>query len=352
MQGSDGVVTGLDTVPLNNFAHILEVVEEFGYDHSEFLDRAGIARDLESLDSGDLPGETYYHFLSHLLGKIDIPAFGVRVGQKFSLIDYGVLGYACISSPTLRQSMQTFFRFQQIVGSNPSFSEALREEGEVASIEIQSSNSDERLARFDVEEAIGQWSIGAGELSSHDGTIYTRINLKFDEPGYAQDMQALLGCPVYYGQPRNEMLFPAQLLNQPIKMANELTTQLCKQQCDTILQGLTRQRGLVEQVRKLIINQPGCVPTPEDIATQLNISYRTLRRRLSNEGTSFKNIHHEVRMKMAAEYMRQTELTTQEIAFLLGYSEAPNFHRAFKLWYGMTPGDYRLSVVVEPQTPE
>ena len=84
---------------------------------------------------------------------------------------------------------------------------------------------------------------------------------------------------------------------------------------------------------------------PEDIANQLNMSYRTLRRRLSAEGLSFKQIHKEVVMGLATAYLRQTDLSTQEIAFLVGYSEVANFHRAFKTWFKQTPGAYRQSSI-------
>jgi AraC-like DNA-binding protein len=124
-------------------------------------------------------------------------------------------------------------------------------------------------------------------------------------------------------------------------MANEVMAQLCEQQCESLLASLTREHGLVEQVRRLIINRPGRVPTPDSIAQDLNMSYRTLRRKLSQQGTSFKAILGEVRMGLAGEYMKNTNLSTQEIAYLLGYSEASNFHRAFKLWFDQTPGEYR-----------
>ncbi|MDA7585882.1 AraC family transcriptional regulator [Luminiphilus sp.] len=349
----DGVVTRLDTLPLNHVSHVLEVVEEFGYDLQPILSGAGVGDGIEahlnaSELSSDLPGEVYYHILDHILKVVNIPSFGVRVGQKFSLVDYGVLGYACLSSSNFRQLLQTFFRFQKIVGSNATFSEALREKGDRAVIEIRSSSTEDHLARFDVEEAIGQWIVATQDMARDKQGVYTRINLSFSRPEYADDMQRLLGCPIFFDQPCNEMVFPADFLDHPLLMANELTSRLCEQQCDAILEGLNQQQGLVDQVRKLIINLPGTVPTPEEIAGHLNVSYRTLRRRLSDEGTSFKEIHNEVRMGMASEYLRQTDLTTQEITYLLGYSEASNFHRAFKAWHGKTPGDYRLAEAVSP----
>lgn len=339
----DGLVTRLDTLPLNHVSHVVAVANEFGYDLTRVLSEVGIGNGLPFQDSTDLPTEVYYQLLERILELIDIPSFGVRVGQKFSLSDYGVLGYACISSPNLRHLLQTFFRFQQIVGSDTTFREALRVEGDQAMIEIHSSSAKEQIARFDVEEAVGQWSVAAEAFFHGKDAMYTRVNLSFGRPVYAGEMEALLNCPVYYKQARNEMVFPAELLDEPILMANELIAQMCEQQCNTILQSLTQQEGLVDQVRKLIIKLPGQVPTPEEIAAQLNMSYRSLRRRLSEEGTSFKEIHNEVRMGMASEYMRQTDLTTQEITYLLGYSESSNFHRAFKAWFGKTPGEYRLA---------
>lgn len=334
----DGVVTRLNALPQNHMAHVLGVAKEYGYDLVPILRQAGLG---DALDSRDLSGDIYHLAMEKILNLVEIPAFGVRVGQKFSLVDYGVLGYASISSPTLRHLLETFFRFQQIVGSSATFWEALRVEDNKAMIEVHSTCITDQLVHFDVEEAIGQWTTASKEFFRETGTMFTRINLAYARPDYAHDMESLLGCPVYYGKERNEMVFPATRLDEPIAMANELTAQLCEQQCNTILRNLTMQQGLVDQVRKLIINTPGRVPLPEDIAAQLHMSYRTLRRKLQEEGTSFKEIHNEVRMGMAAEYMRQTDLTTQEISVLLGYSEASNFHRAFRAWHEKTPGEYR-----------
>jgi len=336
----DGLVTDLGSLPLNHVSHIVAVADEFGYDLGNTLTAAGIGVGLRFEDSTDLPSDIYYQLLDDVLKIVDIPAFGVRVGKRFSLIDYGVLGYACLTSPTLKHLLQTFFRFQQIVGSDATFSEALRIDGDQAMIEIISSRMNAGTVEFDIEGALGQWVGAAEEFLNGERLMFTRINLTRSKPDYADAMQALLKCPVYFNQARNEMIFPAALLDEPIVMANGLTAQLCEQQCRTILQGLTEQKGLVDQVRTLIIKHPGQVLSPEDIAAALNISYRSLRRHLSDEGTSFKQIHNEVRMGMAAEYMRQSDLTIQEIAYILGYSESSNFHRAFKSWFGVTPGQY------------
>jgi AraC-like DNA-binding protein len=69
-----------------------------------------------------------------------------------------------------------------------------------------------------------------------------------------------------------------------------------------------------------------------------------MRRRLSELGTSYQRILDDVRRELAIEYLRTTNLTVQEIAELLGYSEVTNFRRAFMRWVEMSPYQYRKQI--------
>jgi AraC-like DNA-binding protein len=78
-----------------------------------------------------------------------------------------------------------------------------------------------------------------------------------------------------------------------------------------------------------------------DVAATLNMSERTLFRRLSEQGLSFKRVLLELRVKLAREYLADARLSQSEIALLLGYSEQSAFHRAFKREVGLTPRQYQ-----------
>ena len=84
-------------------------------------------------------------------------------------------------------------------------------------------------------------------------------------------------------------------------------------------------------------------PTQADIASTLGMSLRNLQRKLSEQGTSFKDILEQTRRKLALEYIEQRHLTLGEIAYLVGFSSAANFNRAFKRWTGVSPGEFRVS---------
>ena len=97
--------------------------------------------------------------------------------------------------------------------------------------------------------------------------------------------------------------------------------------------------GLADYV-ELALQQEG-VPTLEQVAKRLATSERTLRRRLEEGGTSFRNLLDETRAELARSYVRDRRLPLTEVAFLLGFSEPSAFHRAFKRWTDTTPSAWR-----------
>ena len=90
---------------------------------------------------------------------------------------------------------------------------------------------------------------------------------------------------------------------------------------------------------------PGGQCSIEDVAERLGLSRRTLQRKLSEENTTFQKQLNSTREMLAIHYLRNTEMTTNDIAFLLGYQEINSFLRAFTVWTGKTVSDYRKNLV-------
>ena len=78
----------------------------------------------------------------------------------------------------------------------------------------------------------------------------------------------------------------------------------------------------------------------DEVAARLGFSRHTIYRRLQEEGTSFRTLLEETRKSLADHYLRRAGYTVNDIALLLGFSEASAFHRAFKRWYGCNPKEY------------
>ena len=97
-----------------------------------------------------------------------------------------------------------------------------------------------------------------------------------------------------------------------------------------------------DRVRELLAGElAGGDPTAQNMARHLKMSVRTLHRRLSDEGTSHKQLLEQLRRELAERYLTNPALAVAEVAYLLGFSEPSAFHRAFRRWTGKTPSQMR-----------
>jgi AraC-like DNA-binding protein len=108
-----------------------------------------------------------------------------------------------------------------------------------------------------------------------------------------------------------------------------------------MLQDRNKIENTSAAVRRLLLQSAGDFPCVRQTAQRLNLSERTLRRRLEAEASTFRAIKEEVKNILALKYLANTQLTIAEVASLLDYTEAVNFRQAFMRWHGMTPIQYR-----------
>jgi len=132
-------------------------------------------------------------------------------------------------------------------------------------------------------------------------------------------------------------LLPGSGLLGDVAEALREAEQLCQQE----LAKLTRQQTLSARVRRLMLEKQGGFPTLQVSARLLNMTPRTLHRRLQDEGTSYRDILEDIRHHLAVEHIKAGKLTLQEVAYMLGYDDLSNFRRAFKRWEGVAPSAFR-----------
>ncbi|MEO1262834.1 MAG: helix-turn-helix transcriptional regulator [Bacteroidota bacterium] len=108
------------------------------------------------------------------------------------------------------------------------------------------------------------------------------------------------------------------------------------------LTSLQQEKGFSGIVRQSILNlvKPP-FPKIEQVAANLNISIRTLQRRLKEEGMTYKNVMEGLKEQLAIDYLQKENLSIKEIAYLLDYAEASSFIRSFKRWKGKSPSEWR-----------
>ena len=165
----------------------------------------------------------------------------------------------------------------------------------------------------------------------HVGTPYT----------YGETSVRIFGCSVEKMN-GNELVFKKSDLEEPFLTANNVMLDYLEPQLkERLAEAMTSESftGIVQQ--KLYQAIPSGFFTIEDIAASLGISSRTLQRNLTAEGTKFNQELQNVQKILAFSYFKNPEMTTEDVAYLLGYSEVSSFSRAFKKWTGQTISEYR-----------
>ncbi len=329
---------------LNTYVrHTLSVLEAERIELAPMLDRLGINRIALASQEDQLSQATYSALLDEVTARYPDQGLGLLDGRGVTLLDHGLLGYAMFASQTLGKAIERHTKYQDVIGA--ALHTRLFVEGSVACLRVvrvvrpDLVNTPAKL-RYETERLLAQWA-EIGPTFGQTKQWYRSIELDYPAPQCRDRYEEVLGGQLCFDCAHTQLLFDAELLDAPLNFANEQAAALCEQQCAALLGQLRTEQGFTGQVRKLLANAPGHHPSIEDAASSLAMSERSLRRRLAEEGTTYKEVVLDFRMELAASYLKGQEMSIQEVAFLAGYADASNFHRTFNSYFGETPGSYR-----------
>lgn len=316
-------------------------MREMGYSAQDCLAGTGITP-ADLLEAAPVPGftlEREFRFHRNLLRLTGDPLLGLKLGRAYPLQSYGLFGYAFLSAPTLRQAMSIVSHYGPLTFTL--FRVGFRESGGTGILQFaRQLEIPADLLPFYVDRDLTAALTGIEpEAAIHVEPI--SIALMHAEAGRRREYETFFGCPVIFDAPVTEVRIDAALLDTPMPLRDAQTSAICQQQCRLLLDRMSRSSGFVEQVRQLIVARPGTFPDIEEVAARLNMTGRTLRRKLAAEGSNFQQILADVRYALAREYLATSKLQVEEIASLLGYSNPGNFTHAFKRWHGSSPRRFR-----------
>jgi AraC-like DNA-binding protein len=162
-----------------------------------------------------------------------------------------------------------------------------------------------------------------------------------DAMGDVKALEAYFGCPIRIGATVNRLTLHRRDLDRPFISYNKELLEILTPVLDRSLDEQC-SRSIPKMVKWIL--KRGLTRGHLDVravASELGMSDRTLQRRLTEEGTTFKQLLNQVRHEQALEYLADPTLDIKEVAFLIGYEDQNSFYRAFRLWEGKTPSNWR-----------
>jgi AraC-like DNA-binding protein len=264
----------------------------------------------------------------------DSPGLGLALGRRYRLNSYGIWGFALLSSQTFRDAANLGLRYLDLTYAFHGM--RIEEADDEVHLFLDDGEVPPDLRRFLLERDLAGMLQVLRELFGGEPPLL-RVELRLPLPADATLYQEEIGLLPRFAQAYNRFVFPRHLLDRPLAGANPQTVQLCEEQCQRLLARRSQRSGLAGRIRGLLLERPGRLPDMEQVAASLHMSSRTLRRRLDEEDSNFRQLLEEVRQALAEELLATGGLTLEEIAERLGYGEVSNFIHAFKRWKGMAP---------------
>lgn len=327
------------------FVHSLaDAVRSFDHDPAPLLEQYGLDGARLAQAGGRLSIPRYMrlgHAAIQLTGQPDL---GLRMGQLSRISQAGLAGVTAAQAPDVREAARTLIRFEPLYGSNYRGQSSFHEDAQGAWLRFYSISPYNGYNRFVVDSIFAGWLHQLSTLSEAPVRAQ-KIEIEFDAPIYAGDYLCLAEQPVAFAAGANQLRLDQATLALRNPQHCPSTWQHLLQLCEKELEQLTRTRSLRERIAQLIgpLLNGGREPDLQEIAARLKLPAWTLRRKLAEEGTGFRDVLNDTRRDLAMTYIRDTELAFGEIAYLLGFASAEAFQRAFKRWNQTTPGEFRRS---------
>jgi len=324
--------------PINNVAVLARIASQYGIDATTLLQDSGL--DIADVEDPHRIITTLQELAIERRGiqLIPEPGIGLELGRHFHLGAKGKLGVAAMCCENGREALQLLITYIDLASTH--FQYEIWTEGAVGYARMRELAGFGDIRRYICEAEMASLYTMVS-LIIEDAQAFQELRLAYPAPAYASRYREVFHCPVVFGAPDHLITFEAGQLDKPLKLANPLAKKVLEAECAELSTRLREHASLADRVRHELSFGPDGYPTLDQLARRINLSPRTIRRRLTMENTSYKDIVSDMRRSQAMHLIRSTRLPMEKIAVKLGYSDVANFYHAFKGWTGDTPGSFR-----------
>jgi AraC-like DNA-binding protein len=269
------------------------------------------------------------------------PAIGLKLGSETKLARSHPAGIAVLCSRTFEDALQRLARYKQLTCPEEIRVERGAQEASVEFFYVEATEPQPDL----LVDMVLSWILSVGRHGT-DGRIRP-LRLDLARPTrHRSILESHFGCRVHFKAKRNALSFRNRDLDTPFVTHNEEMLEAIGTHLESELKARKASANIGDQVKQALgRSMAGKRPTLEAVAEELGLGPRTLQRRLTDADLTFQQIVEDTRRELAHHFLKQRAVELNETAFLLGFEDANSFFRAFQIWEGVSPGEWRARQV-------
>jgi AraC-like DNA-binding protein len=308
------------------------------------LDAAGIAAELLATPDARVSARSFSALWMGVAKALDDEFFGLDT-RRMKVGSFALLCHAVIDCGTLergmRQALRGFAIFLDEIDGE------LVVDGETAFIELHNRIAPPEARRF-ADETMLVMLHGLMCWLAGKRIALSRAEFAFPAPPHAREYQVMFSEHLGFNAPRTRIGFDACVLDAPIIQTRDSLKAFLRNAPQSVFLKYKNidswtarlKRRLKRNFGRNIAGTPEW-PTLEQVAAEFHVAPSTIRRRLEAEGSTYQSLKDDLRRDAAIHHLCHSRLSITDIALQLGFQEPSAFHRAFKKWSGVQPGEYR-----------
>lgn len=289
-----------------------------------------------------VPADNFFA-LHELLDDNLGPGFAVRVGQEMKMDDYGVLGLSWKTCSRAGEIFERSERYFQLLSNTYVFK--VEREGEISKVFLY-RDAYRRGVSLSNEATFSATVVVLNAMTEKENILPLSVSFKHASPAKLDSHQEAFNCPILFDQPYDFMVYRTADLDTRSAKADISINKFLVERVEEETKGIeVSSNKIAVDVEELIKDAlPSGIPSILQIGEHMGMSSRTLTRRLSDSGLSFRTLVKQTQERISIDLLKNTSRSVGEIAFQTGFSEQSAFSRAFKQWTGQSPLDYRNRV--------
>jgi AraC-like DNA-binding protein len=272
---------------------------------------------------------------------------GLHAGERIHMMNFGIVGQIALCSRSGRDLIDNHMRHQGLIG-NGMRATCTRTASEIT---IEYTLARRAPSRHSLEYTLAAQITLARALAGPKFAA-SLFEFTYPEPQHADEHRRVFGCPLRFDAPRIRAHLPLSVESVPLgggePGVREMLEQAARQRLDSLRVRLDHADSEVERFQQYVADRlSNGAPSVHETARAMALSVRSLQRRLSRHGLSYRDLVELARKGVTERLLADQSLSLLDIALLVGFSDQTAFNRAFRRWFGTTPSQQRARHIAQ-----
>lgn len=335
----DNFMKNAMTIAVTKISAFLNQFEIYGVTKKQVIEQSNVSIELFDSPDNRLSSSEVYKIIQTATKLTKNDNVGLNQGELISRGFSNILGYILMNCSSIQEAWAKYIEYEKIIDETSLCS--FKCSGNLAILSSNTVDVDlKSIRQFEDFKIAGM--LAYIKLLTGKELKLKEVWFTYPKPSNLDEHKRIFECKIHFNEQVSALVFDERDLSIPTLEPNQEILYLFEKQAREAYAKLENNNNYTRKTKSILLSKmKGSLPSIKFIADELGISVRSFQLYLQNEQTTYSKLVDEIRKDMSESYLKDKKISIDEISYILGFSEVSTFHRAYKKWTDMTPGQFR-----------